>query len=187
MTSIATSALLGFFVATSTATSSLVPSWTAPTQPEPTNISYEVAMTAYNAVPEQTDGDPYTTASGAFSDPDIVAARSRDLAEELPFGTVISISVATSTPGCGYSVVSKLVGLRVIADTMNARMKNKIDLLFDTADRVKVGGKSVSAARAFGICEKMHIEVVGHVDPNHMPRSQAELVIALGNSGFAVK
>ncbi len=145
-------------------------------------------MTAYNAVPEQTDSDPTITASGAFSDPDVVAARSRDLAEELPFGTVISITMATSSPGCGYSVAKKFIGLRVIADTMNARMKNKIDLLFDTEDRVKVGGKSVSAARAFGVCDQMRIEVVGHVDTNRMPRSQTELALAIGlGSDFALK
>ena len=38
--------------------------------------SFTVTLTAYNAVPAQTDSDPFTTASGMYSNPDLVAARS---------------------------------------------------------------------------------------------------------------
>lgn len=139
----------------------------APALVQPT---YSVAMTGYNAVPGQTDDNPEITASGAYSDPDIVAARSQDLAEELPFGTVIQIDAASSTPGCGYSAVGDDIGLRVIADTMNARMHNKIDILFN----------GYRTARTLGVCDRVQIRVVGMVDISHVPKTQNDLRVAVG-------
>ena len=49
---------------------------------------YAVTLTAYNAVPEQTDSDPHVTASGAYSNPEIIAARSRGPAAAIPFRPV---------------------------------------------------------------------------------------------------
>jgi 3D (Asp-Asp-Asp) domain-containing protein len=132
---------------------------------EPITPTYTVAMTAYNAVPEQTDGDPHITASGAYSNPEVVAARSVDLAEDLPFGTVIQITAASTTPGCGIDAVGDRVGYRVIADSMNSRMKNKIDILFDQH----------KTARTFGVCQEVQIKVVGQVDIKNMPKTQDEL------------
>lgn len=145
---------------------------------EPTYPAYSVTMTAYNAVPEQTDGDPHTTASGVFSDPDVVAARSRDLADELPFGTVIEIVPAASNKTCGIEVVSEKLGLRVIADTMHSRKRNQIDILFDTAS-VSFGDKKVNPAVVFGICRDVEIRVVGRIDIRDMPKNQAELALML--------
>src|SRR3989344_3718172 len=96
----------------------------------------EPSYPSYNAAAAQTDGDPHITASGAFSNPDIIAARSQDLAGELPFGTVIEVMAASSSPNCGYGLVDQQVGLRVIADSMHSRMRNKIDILFDMQDTV---------------------------------------------------
>ena len=136
---------------------------------------YTVAMTGYNAVPGQTDDNPLVTAAGVFSDPDVVAARSQDLADDLPFGTVIEIvpESATSSPTCGLPNVMDKVGYRVIADTMNARMHNKIDILFHASQ--SVNGKKVNPARILGKCKGIDIRVVGHVDITHMPKDQAEL------------
>lgn len=168
MATLVSTALMGFFVWAPLAAGPLASaSEQAPALVQPT---YSVAMTGYNAVPGQTDDNPEITASGAYSDPDIVAARSRDLADQLPFGTVIEIVAASSTPGCGYSAVSDDIGLRVIADTMNARMHNKIDILF--------GG--YRTARTFGVCDNVEIRVVGTVDINHMPKSQDDLRLAVG-------
>jgi len=144
--------------------------------------TYSVAMTGYNAVPEQTDSEPNVTASGAFSNPDIVAARSVDLADELPFGTVIEIvpSTATSTPNCGLSVVGPFLGFRVVADSMNARKRNQIDILFDSDVSARVGGKRMNPAITLGKCSNVSIRVVGHVDVKKMPKSQIELMAAIG-------
>lgn len=161
-------ALIGLFVLSGLGgQNSLSLAKAAAEEPPPT---YTVSMTAYNAVPEQTDGDPHITASGAYSNPEIVAARSRDLADQLPFGTVIEVSTATSSENCGLHVVGDEVGLRVIADTMHARMQNKIDVLLD----------SKKTARTFGVCEGVAIKVVGKIDIKDMPKSQAELRAQVG-------
>jgi 3D (Asp-Asp-Asp) domain-containing protein len=184
MTGIATSALVAFFVAAGGTTSTSL--WAAQPLPVPPP-AYQVGLTGYNAVPAQTDNDPEVTASGAYSNPDVVAARSRDLADELPFGTVIAITAAGPSPDCGYGLVDNLIGLRVIADTMNSRMHNKVDILFDTDATVKAGGKEVNAARALGVCRNVTISVVGHVDPTHIPKDQLGLKLAIGQNVLAVR
>ncbi len=142
------------------------------------------AVTAYNALPAQTDGTPLETASGAYANPEIVAARSRDLAEKLPFGTVIAIEpVATSSsPSCGYDLVKPQIGYRVIADTMHPSKHDQVDILLDHTQTVQVGGKQMNPGIAFGICRNMRIRVVGHVDMAKLPKTQAELVRALERS-----
>jgi len=171
-----TSALLGFLFVTGTATADA--SSTAPSQNIPT---YTVGMTAYNAVASQTDGTPDITASGAFSDPDVVAARSQDLASELPFGSVIAIEAATSSPDCGYDKVGQLIGLRVIADTMNAKEHNKIDVLLPQKFTTTTG-KTANPAIILGSCKDVTIQVVGHVDVSNIPITQAGLAAAIDPS-----
>ncbi|HEY4487545.1 MAG TPA: hypothetical protein VI483_02145 [Candidatus Paceibacterota bacterium] len=169
-------ALMGFFVFSPA--QQLGWASTTPTTPalEIQLPSYEVTMTGYNAVPEQTDSDPFTTASGAYSNPELVAARSVDLKDELPFGTVIAIVPNEPTSNCGLAHVEESVGLRVIADVMHPRMHNKIDLLFATNDYVKVGGTTRNAARALGFCRNVQIVVVGKIDVRKMPKTQDQLV-----------
>ena len=146
--------------------------------------SYQVSLTGYNAVPAQTDGDPYITASGAYSNPDIVVARSRDLADELPFGTVIALLPSdTSSPDCGHPVVTDMIGLRVIADSMNARIKNTVDVLFSIRDTVVVGNRTRNAANALGICKDVQIKVVGYIDMSDIPETQEELVAMVSGDG----
>lgn len=176
MTSVLTSALVGLFLLSASNIGSAVANAIVPVP------TFHVAMTAYNAVPEQTDDTPYVTASGAYSDPDIVAARSVDLADDLPFGTVIEIVAATSTPNCGVGVVEDFIGLRVIADSMHPRKQNQIDVLFHADDFVKVGGKMVNPAIALGVCKDVEIRVVGKIDTKKMPRTQAELAKMVGES-----
>lgn len=140
--------------------------------------NYTVMLTAYNAVPGQTDSTPLETASGAYSNPEIVAARSRDLAEELPFGTIIELdgSNIAAENTCGYSVVARRIGYRVIADTMNPRYTKRIDVLFDTqANHTLSGGRTLNAAKVLGICKGVTIRVVGHVPINRIPKTQAGL------------
>ncbi len=157
----------------------------APVQP-----SYPVMLTAYNAVPEQTDGDPLVTASGAYSNPEIVAARSRDLADELPFGTIIELDGPTSSQNnCGYGVVEHVIGYRVIADTMNARYTNRVDVLLGNKASYATTDKGMkNAAQVLGICKGVTVRVVGHVNINRIPSTQAELArIVRGSNNFALK
>jgi 3D (Asp-Asp-Asp) domain-containing protein len=147
-----------------------------------------VSMTAYNALSGQTDGDPTITASGAFSNPEVVAARSRDLATELPFGTVIRIErTAKDTPGCRFAQVESQIGYRVIADTMHSRWTKKIDVLLDEEQTVPVNGREVNPGIALGVCRNVTVTVVGHVDIKRMPATQAELVKMFGKATLALK
>jgi 3D (Asp-Asp-Asp) domain-containing protein len=198
MTSTIAIALTGFFVYGGygsitpdnfvQAKSQLGPTYEASTSEayeEPESLpTYTVSMTGYNAVAAQTDGDPRTTASGAYSNPEIIAARSVDLADELPFGTVISVMPATTTPNCGYGFIADEIGLRVIGDSMASRMRNKIDILFDEDETVHAQeGKLRNPARALGYCKNVQIAVVGHVDIRHIPKTQSELAALINGTG----
>lgn len=142
----------------------------------PVAISLTTKLTAYNAVPSQTDNDPFTTASGAFSNPEVVAARSGDLAYKLPYGTIIAIERSGSdTPSCNYSTVEHQIGYRVIADAMNPRISNTIDVLLDQDKKVSIDGRFLNPGRALGLCNQVTIRVVGKISLNDIPATQAEL------------
>src|SRR4051812_33253604 len=120
MTGIIKTAVTGVFLLQAIAPTALAMGTTATDTPEQlTYPTLTVKMTAYNALPGQTDSTPDRTSIGAYTDPDIVAARSSDLADELPYGTVIEVvPAATSTrkdPNCGRETVEDKIGLRVIA------------------------------------------------------------------------
>lgn len=182
---------MGFLLLSGAATTASAPAVAAIAPPV---VSYQVAMTAYNAVPEQTDSDPYTTASGAYSNPEVVAARSQDMRDELPFGTIIEIDGPTEKQNnCGYSVVSPILGYRVIADTMNVRYTNRVDVLFSTkANYLMTDGTTLNASTIFGVCQGVTVRVVGHLDPKrmaHLPKTQAELaaIVEGADSTLALK
>jgi 3D (Asp-Asp-Asp) domain-containing protein len=175
----------------SSAAAAINPSATASTpSPIAASDTFGVTLTAYNAVPSQTDGDPLITADGGPSDPDVVAARSQDLGTELPFGTIIQITApaATSTT-CGYAAVEPLIGYRVITDVMNAKIKDHVDVLFPTVSPVLLeGNKTVNAANALGSCPGVGIRVVGHIDltKNPLPATQADLAALVTGSNLAL-
>jgi 3D (Asp-Asp-Asp) domain-containing protein len=157
----------------------------------PDSPSFGVTLTAYNAVPEQTDSDPTITASGAFSNPEVVAARSHDLADELPFGTIIEIvSPPDQNNSCGYNVVAPIIGYRVIADTMNMRYTKRVDILFATkSNYLMADGTTRNAGTIFGICQGASIRVVGHIDlthPNHLPKTQDELAALVNDNKSSI-
>ena len=199
MSGITSIALMGLFAWSGTAVGTTT--WN-PQVPPPTPLMVQeltgpltgptlsVRLTGYNAVPEQTDSNPEITASGARSNPEISAARSRDLASELPFGTIIAFETAEKSNSCGFGVVDHLIGYRVIMDTMHERMANKIDIMFDTEDMVHIGvngeaRRPTNAARALGICD-VTIRVVGKVNMSDIPNSQTELAL-LVNKAFALR
>lgn len=152
---------------------------------------HQVSVTAYNAVPAQTKADPSTTANGGPSNPEVVAARSRDLATELPFGTIIAIdSPITDSPNCGLEKVHSRIGYRVITDTMNARIVNTIDILFGIKENyVMPNGVTKNAANVLGICEGVTIRVVGYIDltrVHDLPKTQAELAALVESGSLAL-
>jgi 3D (Asp-Asp-Asp) domain-containing protein len=149
----------------------------------PTVPTLAVAMTGYNAVPEQTDDTPFETASGAYANPEVVAARSQDMRSELPFGTIIEVTGATREESCGFTVARPYIGYRVIADTMNVRFTKRIDILFDTKDTYRHPDGSIeNIGNALGVCHDVSIRVVGKVPVGKMPTTQAELVKLVGKT-----
>lgn len=146
--------------------------------------NYTVTLTAYNAVAEQTDSSPFETASGAYSNPEIIAARSGNLKDQLPFGTIIELDgTNASREACGFTVVAPLIGYRVIGDTMNPRYTDRIDVLFDTKSNFKrTDGGKVNAANILGICKGVTVRVVGRVDIKNIPKTQAELAVLVGKT-----
>lgn len=145
-------------------------------RPEEAPMSLTVKLTAYNAVPGQTDNTPFITAIGAFSNPEVVAARSRDLASVLPYGTIIKIErTGYDTPSCRFSQVKPQIGYRVIADAMNPRITNTVDVLLDQHKQVWVDGRMVNPALAVGRCSEVSVTVVGHTNIASIPSSQTEL------------
>ena len=175
---------MAFLLLSSAATGTLSAHADATTVSDP---SYLVTLTAYNAVPEQTDSDPSVTASGAFSNPEVVAARSRDLEDELPFGTIIAITgPATKGGSCGYGAVSPLIGYRVIEDTMasSTRFSDHVDILFSTkSNYIMNDGSTKNAANILGICPGASIRVVGHISLANIPKSQDDLAALVNGTG----
>ena len=140
-----------------------------------------VRLTAYNALPEQTDDTPELTGSGIPTNPETIAARSQDLKAELPFGTVIALESPSKSNACGFSTVKHLIGYRVIADSMHERKRNQIDILLNENDLVPIGvsGKPktmTNPAIALGLCT-VEMRVVGRIPLSQIPTTQAELAL----------
>jgi hypothetical protein len=72
-------------------------------------------------------------------------------------------------------MVKEQLGYRVIADSMHPRKRNQVDILLNHENKVTVGSRSMNPAVAFGMCKNIKIVVVGKVDVNHMPQTQAGL------------
>ena len=177
MTSIITIALTGFLVWSGVSTGALegypqVSGQKAGIVLEMTSIR----LTGYNAVIEQTDSDPNTTASGAKSNPETIVARSRDMAETLPYGTIISLEAPKDDKSCGFKEVEHLIGYRVVADTMHERKRRQMDIMFDMADVVSLGGKPKNPAVVVGICD-VTVRIVGKIAIKDIPKTQAELAM----------
>lgn len=189
MNSITSVALMGFFLWTGWPEISELQ--TLP-QPAPkTQKVISLRLTGYNAVPEQTDSDPTITASGARSNPDVIAARSSDLAQTLPFGTVIVLEAPAKSDTCGFEVVDHLIGYRVIADAMHPRKTNQVDVMFDMRDTVQIGvdgqaRKATNPAVALGVCD-VSMRVVGKIALKNIPATQSELALLMKSNPLVVR
>lgn len=147
---------------------------TRPTASDPD--TFFVLLTSYNAVPEQTDGNPHITASGAFANPEVIAARSVDLAGILPFGTVVVIERASKdTERCHFNAVSSQIGYRVIADSMHSRKRKQVDVLLNPEHTVLVHSKETNPSVALGMCSDVTVRVVGRIKLSDIPSTQEEL------------
>ena len=149
---------------------------------------FTVKLTSYNAVPEQTDGNPHVTASGAYSNPEVVAARSVDLAGTLPYGTIVEITRTDSdTERCRFGAVEHLIGYRVIADSMHSRKRNQVDVLLNPLDTVVVHGEETNPSVALGMCGNVSIRVIGKMQISDIPETQEELRRIVEGNTFAMR
>ena len=149
---------------------------------------FTVKLTSYNAVPEQTDGNPHVTASGAFANPEVVAARSIDLAGDLPYGTVIEITRDESdSESCRFNAVEELIGYRVVLDSMHSRKRGQIDVLLNPEDTIVVHGKETNPSVALGLCKGVTVRVIGTMKISDVPETQAELKRIVEGNTFALR
>ena len=111
--------------------------------PERNAETLTVEITAYNSVPAQTDSTPNVTASGAKAAPGTVAV-SRDLLERFPYGSEIAV-LSVSGPGCGGYVPETPL---TVADTMNARIRNHLDVWLETPQQARNWGRCRAEIRA---------------------------------------
>jgi 3D (Asp-Asp-Asp) domain-containing protein len=111
-----------------------------------------------------------------------MAARSVDLKETLPFGTVIEIVSHSDpkNPNCGFAAVEEYIGLRVIGDSMHPRKRNQIDILLPNEKTIFANKRWVNPAVALGVCKEVEIRVVGKVSIKGIPKTQEELRLAVG-------
>lgn len=147
-----------------------------------------VKLTSYNAVPEQTDSNPHMTASGAYANSQVVAARSIDLAGVLPYGTVVEIiREASDSENCRFGAVEHLVGYRVIADSMHSRKRAQLDVLLNKDDTVVVHGQQTNPSVALGMCSGVSIRVIGKMKISDIPQTQEELRRVVEGNTFAMR
>ncbi len=111
---------------------------------EKPSLFFEVLMTAYNPLPEQTDSTPFESASGKLVKEGYVAI-SKDLEERFPLGSFIDLVIVCeidSKGNClesGASQVGDLFRLK-IEDRMHSRKKNQIDIfLMCKEDAIRFG------------------------------------------------
>lgn len=170
-----TNALVGLVAMTSGFSGPALPA--SPELHSDQRVDLTVLVSSYNLLPEQTDEDPSHTASGLKSNPEVMAARSRDLATSLPYGTVIRIvpkNYDTNT-SCGMSKVEGKIGYRVLTDTMHARKTNQIDIMLDHTDTISLNGKERNPSVVLGLCDDVDIEIVGRLSLKEIPSTQKEL------------
>ena len=101
---------------------------------EKPSIFFEILMTAYNPLPEQTDSTPFEAASGKMVK-EGYAAVSKDLEDRFPLGSFVEVVVVCEIDSKGNCLnsdspeIGDLFRLK-IEDRMNARKRNQIDIFF---------------------------------------------------------
>jgi hypothetical protein len=84
--------------------------------------------------------------------------------------------------------VEPQIGYRVIADAMNPRISNTVDVLLDQDKTVPVNGRLINPGRALGVCGAVTIRVIGHMSVKDIPSTQAELKqMVEGNAQLAMR
>lgn len=101
-----------------------------------------VEVTAYTSSVAETDSTPNVTASGTVPGPGTLAV-SRDLLGRFPYGSDV-VFVSVGGENCGGWVPE--APMRV-ADTMNARLKNHMDIWLETPEEARNWGRCEADVR----------------------------------------
>jgi 3D (Asp-Asp-Asp) domain-containing protein len=91
--------------------------------------AFTVKATAYTSSIRETDSTPHITATGARTRMGVIAV-SRDLLRGIPYGSRVLLQDLGSVKGRGVGRFNYLLRNRVfiVEDTMNPRIKNRIDI-----------------------------------------------------------
>lgn len=91
--------------------------------------SFVVTSTAYTSSVRETDSTPHITATGARTRVGIIAL-SRDLLGNLPYGSQVKLEDLGNIQGRGVGAFNKFFAgvVFVVEDTMNPRMRQKMDV-----------------------------------------------------------
>jgi 3D (Asp-Asp-Asp) domain-containing protein len=102
----------------------------------PLRPRYTLKATAYNSVPEQTNSQPFITATGASTRFGIIAVSRDLLPRHIPYGSLVRIyDLGNYHDGRGYGKYQALLdghGYFIVEDTMHMRKQEQIDLWFAT-------------------------------------------------------
>jgi len=115
--------------------------------------TYRVRATGYNSHASQTDSTPFITATGARTQPGIIAV-SRDLLdEEIPYGSLVRLKdLGNFHNGRGHGKHQDFLDAQdifIVEDTLHWRKRNQIDVWFP----------ALSQAREWGV-RQVELEVV---------------------------
>lgn len=114
--------------------------------PAPLGTVLRLEATAYTSSPRETDATPFVTATGLRTQLGVLAV-SRDLLKLLPYGTQVRLRDLGSVYGRGVGQFNYLFQGRifVVADTMNPRIRNRVDIwLPDQATALRFGRRFVA-------------------------------------------
>ncbi len=111
---------------------------------EKPSLFFEVLMTAYNPLPEQTDSTPFESASGKMVK-EGYSAIGKDLEKRFPLGSFVELVIVCEIDskgkclGSDSSKVGDFFRLK-IEDRMHSRKKNQIDIfLMCKEDAIRFG------------------------------------------------
>lgn len=101
--------------------------------------SFEVTMTAYSSTVDQTNSQPFITATNQRVRMGIIAASRDLLATELPHGTRVRVVYIHDDPrACGGWDPGMVLEVQ---DTMNRRKRNTIDLWLPSRREARLWGR----------------------------------------------
>jgi 3D (Asp-Asp-Asp) domain-containing protein len=153
--------------------------------PEEERTVVDVEVTAYNAVPEQTNNDPKNTSVMVRTEHGdrVILALSRDLLtrhshleEALPYGTLVRFKVVHNPPDDDSTVSEISNQIFVVADTMNSRITRTADILLNSKSEALEWGR-----------RQVQLEVIAYDNIECYRGERSQRLLALKRSPLATE